>query len=71
MQIDPPTNAYAFVAAMYLRQEASGNMATNTTPSSETETPMTTNSVSEPEPIVTEPTNAVPEAVDTNAHRRD
>jgi uncharacterized protein YgiM (DUF1202 family) len=66
MRIDPPANAYAFVAAMDLRQEASGNMATNTTPSSETETPMTTNSVSEPEAIVTEPTNAAPEAVDTN-----
>lgn len=66
-QIDPPTNAYAFVAAMYLKQEASGTLATNPAPSTETETPMTTNSVSEPETIVTEPTNAVSEAVDTNA----
>jgi uncharacterized protein YgiM (DUF1202 family) len=66
MQIDPPTNAYAFVAAMYLKQESSGNMATNTAPSAETETPMTTNSVPEPEPIVTEPTNPPP-AVVTNA----
>jgi uncharacterized protein YgiM (DUF1202 family) len=69
MRIVPTTNAYAFVAAMYLRQEASGNLATNTAPSTETETPMTTNSVTEQEPIVTEPTNTMtmPEAVDTNA----
>jgi uncharacterized protein YgiM (DUF1202 family) len=77
MQIDPPTNAYAFVAAMYLSQAASGNLATNPEPSAETETPMTTNTVPEPQPIVTEqPTNtesvqdtnnAAPEAVDTNA----
>jgi uncharacterized protein YgiM (DUF1202 family) len=81
MQIDPPTNAYAFVAAMYLSQAVSGNLATNTEPSAETETPMTTNAVPEPEPIVTEQptntepvqdtnnitTNAAPEAVDTNA----
>jgi SH3-like domain-containing protein len=64
MQIEAPTNAYAFVAAMYLKQEASGNMATNTTPSSETETPMTTNSVSEPETIVTEGTNYTVTAVE-------
>jgi uncharacterized protein YgiM (DUF1202 family) len=79
-QIDPPTNAYAFVAAMYLSQAASGNMATNTEPSAETETPMTTNAIPEPQPIVTEQptntepvqdtnnitTNAAPEAVATN-----
>jgi uncharacterized protein YgiM (DUF1202 family) len=66
MQIEAPTNAYAFVAAMYLKQEASGTLATNPAPSTETEVPMTTNSVPESEPIVTEPTNAAPEAVDTN-----
>jgi len=66
-QIDAPTNAYAFVAAMYLSQVASGNLATNTISSAETETPMTTNSVPESQPLVTEPTNTVPEAVDTNA----
>jgi uncharacterized protein YgiM (DUF1202 family) len=66
-QIDPPTNAYAFVAAMYLNQAASGIIATNTAPSAETATPATTNTVAEPQPIVTEqPTNAAP-AVDTNA----
>jgi uncharacterized protein YgiM (DUF1202 family) len=65
MQIEAPTNAYAFVAAMYLNQASSGNLATNTAPSAETETPMTTNSVPESQPIVTEPTNTAP-AVDTN-----
>ena len=66
MQIEPPTNAYAFVAAMYLNQAASGTTETNLPPSTETETPMTTNSVPEPEPIVTEPTNPPPTA-ETNA----
>jgi SH3-like domain-containing protein len=28
-QIDPPTDAYAFVAAMFLKQEAPGNLAVN------------------------------------------
>jgi len=65
MQIDPPANAYAFVAAMYLKQEASGNPATNTAPSTETETTTTTNNIPEPAPIVTEPTNPAPEAVET------
>jgi uncharacterized protein YgiM (DUF1202 family) len=66
MQIEAPTNAYAFVAAMYLSQAASGNLATNTAPSAETETPVTTNLVAEPQPIMTtEPTNTPPVA-DTN-----
>jgi uncharacterized protein YgiM (DUF1202 family) len=63
-QIEPPSNAYAFVAAMYLKQEASGAMATNLPPSAETavgmtnEIPMTTNTLSEPQPIMNEaPTN--------------
>jgi hypothetical protein len=50
---------------MYLKQEASGNLATNTAPSAETETPPITNTVAEPPTIVTEPTNAAP-VVDTN-----
>ncbi|MEI9863571.1 MAG: SH3 domain-containing protein [Limisphaerales bacterium] len=61
MQIEPPANAYAFVAAMYLKQEASGTMSTNAAPSMETEpvpVPVTT-PVAETQPIVTEPTNAV------------
>jgi uncharacterized protein YgiM (DUF1202 family) len=68
MKIEPPTNAYAFVAAMYLNQESSGNVATNVASSGETETPVTTNSVPESQPILTEPTtNAAPETVDTNS----
>ena len=67
MQIEAPTNAYAFVAAMYLNQAASGNLVTNAAPSAETETSMTTNSVPESQPLLTEPTNAAPAAVDTNA----
>lgn len=55
MQIDAPSNAYAFVAAMYLKQEASGTMATNVPPSTETEPTNTT--VEESAPIVSEPTN--------------
>jgi uncharacterized protein YgiM (DUF1202 family) len=58
MQIEAPSNAFAFVAAMYLKQEASGNMATNMPPSAETEPTPTT--VEEAPPIVTEPTNPPP-----------
>lgn len=62
-QIEAPTNAYAFVAAMYLKQEASGTMATNIPASAETEP--TPTPVMESQPIVTEPpTNAAP-VVDT------
>jgi uncharacterized protein YgiM (DUF1202 family) len=65
-QIEVPTNAYAFVAAVYLKQEASGNLATNVPPSTETQpTPMVM-PVPEPQPIVTEATNTPP-APDTNA----
>jgi uncharacterized protein YgiM (DUF1202 family) len=65
-QIEVPTNAYAFVAAMYLKQEASGTLATNPPPSTETQpTPMVM-PVPEPQPIVTGSTNASP-APDTNA----
>jgi hypothetical protein len=57
-QIDPPTNAFAFVAAIYLKQEASGTLVTNAAPSTETE-PVPVPVVETP-PIVTEPTNMVP-----------
>lgn len=36
-QIDPPATAYAFIAAMYLKQEATGNLAANPPPSTETQ----------------------------------
>lgn len=80
MQIEPPPNTYAFVAAMYLKQEASETFATNPPPSTETETEMamTTNAVTEPEPVVagqttetntpatTEANSGEPEATETN-----
>ena len=71
-QIDPPDSAYAFVAAMYLKQEASGTLAATNMPASpETavtpiaaipEPPATTNTVAEATPIVTTPMPAVPAA---------
>ena len=64
-QIEPPTNSYAFVAAMYLKQEASGNLATNPAPSTETEP--TPTPVIETQPIMTEPTNTAPAVTDTNS----
>ncbi len=66
-QIEPPTNAYAFVAAIYLKQEASGTMASNVPASTETETPVTTNSVPEPATIVTESTNTAPATTEINS----
>ena len=58
-KIEVPTNAYAFVAAMYLKQEASGTMPTNPAPSTETvavaPTPVT---VGESQPINTTPAEA-------------
>jgi uncharacterized protein YgiM (DUF1202 family) len=63
-QIDPPTNAYAFVAAMYLKQAASGTLVTNPAPSTETEPAPTNTPVAELQPIVTEP--ASPPPTDTN-----
>jgi uncharacterized protein YgiM (DUF1202 family) len=67
MEIEPLTNAYAFVAAMYLKQEAPAVATATATPPVETapapapaETmpaPVST-PVAESQPIVTEPTNA-------------
>ena len=65
-QIETPTNGYAFVAAMYLKQEASGTMATNVPPSAETEPAPTNTPVVEPQPIVTEATNTPPATEMTN-----
>jgi uncharacterized protein YgiM (DUF1202 family) len=70
-EIEPPATAYAFIAAMYLKQEASGSLAANPPASTETQpapavapvpeaqpvpTPAPT-PVPEPQPIVTTPTN--------------
>ncbi|HEY4416233.1 MAG TPA: SH3 domain-containing protein [Verrucomicrobiae bacterium] len=54
-KIAAPANAYGFIAAMYLKQEASGNSPTNFGPS--TEVPVT--------PNATEPANPVPTTVTT------
>lgn len=57
-QIEPPADAYAFVAAQYLKQEAPGTLAAATTTTPEpTATPATTT----PEtPIATTPTEPTP-----------
>ncbi len=58
-KIETPTNAYAFIAAMYLKQEASGNLAINPPPSTETApapVPTTPVNVGESQPINTTPT---------------
>ncbi len=63
-QIQPPASACAFVAAMYLKQESSGAMATNVASSTETApvpAPVLT-PVVEAAPIVTEPAPPVPAA---------
>jgi len=72
-QIDPPASASAFVAAIYLKQAASGTLVANPAPS--TETPPMPTAVTENQPIVTEPAVAAADAnpagqsaaTDTNA----
>jgi uncharacterized protein YgiM (DUF1202 family) len=64
MKIEPPASAYAFVAAMYLKQEAVASAPANAAPPMETGPAPTP--VAESQPIVTEPTNA-PAAPETNA----
>ena len=69
-QIEPPASAYAFVAAIYLKQESSGTMMpTNIPASPETavtpiaaipEPPATPTTVSETPAIVTQPPATVP-----------
>ena len=78
-QIEPPATAYAFIAAMYLKQEASGSLAANPPPSTETQpvpvpavapepppAPPTPTPVPEPQPMVMNMTPATP-AVETPA----
>jgi uncharacterized protein YgiM (DUF1202 family) len=76
IKIDAPTNAYAFVAAMYLKQEAAAPVETNAVaPTEVTPAPEPAPTpVPEPQPIVTEPPTPPappvpapgPAAVDTN-----
>ncbi len=73
-QIEPPENAYGFVAAMYLKQTASGTtVAANVPPSTET-TPIpmampapTPTPVPDAAPIVTEPAPPAPVAAQPTA----
>jgi uncharacterized protein YgiM (DUF1202 family) len=57
-QIETPTNAFAFVSASYLKQEAAVEPVPVVTPAVPLP-PETTNTVAEPQPIVTQPT-AIP-----------
>jgi uncharacterized protein YgiM (DUF1202 family) len=57
-KIEPPTNAYAFIAAMYLKQEASGNVPVNPQPSTETPTPTPT-TVADTQPIIAQPPTTI------------
>ena len=72
-QIDAPTNAFAFVAAQYLKQEAPGAVAavTETTPTTITEPPAIATAPVEAPPATSPPvvpgTNEVSEAATTNA----
>jgi uncharacterized protein YgiM (DUF1202 family) len=66
MEIETPSSTYAFVAAMYLKQEAAAVVETNTnTAPMEAAPAPTPTPVPEAQPIVTEETN-VPAATDTN-----
>jgi uncharacterized protein YgiM (DUF1202 family) len=65
MEIEPPANTYAFVAAIYLKQEAAAPVETNAAPApAETEPAPMPTPVPEAQPIVTEP---APAAAATNA----
>lgn len=67
MQITTPTNAYAFVAANYLKQEVVVEPvpAPIVTPPPAPLPPETTNTVVEPQPIVTQ-SPAIPDSAETN-----
>jgi uncharacterized protein YgiM (DUF1202 family) len=58
MKIEPPPNAYAFVAAMYLKQEAVAAAPANAAPPPETVPAPAPTPVAEAQPVVTEPTSA-------------
>ena len=72
-KIDAPTNSYAFVAAMYLKQEASGNVPTNPAPSTETALVTDTNTVAPGTNLIADAQPILPEsgtntaATDTNS----
>jgi hypothetical protein len=66
MEIEPPTNAYAFVAATYLKQAAPVVAATAPSPETTPAPAPVPAPVAEAQPAVTEPIN-VPATTETNA----
>ncbi len=60
-KIEAPASAYAFIAAMYLKQEATGNVPSNPAPSTETPAPTPT-TVTETPVVVAQAPVAAPEA---------
>jgi uncharacterized protein YgiM (DUF1202 family) len=67
VQIEPPTNAYAFMAAQYLTQEAPASIAAAPVTQVDTSTPATTTTLSEPATIAAAPTTdlSVPPSTNT------
>jgi len=59
VQVEPPADAYAFVAAQFLKQGEAPIVAANTTATTPEATPPTTTTVTEP-PITTTPTEPTP-----------
>ena len=66
MEIEAPTNAYAFVAAIYLKQEAMAAAPPSVAPPVETEPGPAPTPVAEAQPVVAEPANPPP-ATEANA----
>ena len=58
MEIEPPANAFAFVAAQYLKQEAPAIVATTPKPTAPTEPAPTPTPVTEPPPVAPVTTEA-------------
>lgn len=59
-KLEAPANSYAFIAAMYLKQEASGNVPNNPPPSTETSIPATPTTVADTAPIVAVAPTSIP-----------
>jgi uncharacterized protein YgiM (DUF1202 family) len=72
LQIEPPTNAFAFIAAQYLKQEAPAVVAAaDTTPVTDAAVPDSPNIAAAPTDISvppSTPTNAVPEVAATDSN---
>ena len=62
-KIEAPTNAYAFVAAMYLKQEAPAPVVAAVAPPTEIAPAPSPTPVPEAQPILTEPVNPPPAAI--------